>query len=271
MEVLLLLITIKLSWLSSSSSSISLGWGERTANQKQPNSWNLSSLPLTENKDIWGRGWGSLYQWQIFLTRPRAGLRPAGPRWIVGRVQFSWVHFSRLALRLRHSALRGQKTNKTFLAWKEGRPSTSPLWTQVASSRRWCGWPKAPAAPRRMGTARTFQPFPKVSLHFRTFQMCISLRTHLNISEPKPLRTECQGGPPWAKTVTDRVPGGALPEPKPLRTECQGGPSLSQNRCGQSAKGGPPWAKTVTDRVPRGALPEPKPLRTRVPNKPLDV
>ena len=29
--------------------------------------------------------------------RPRAGLRPAGPRWIVGRVQFSWVYFSRLA------------------------------------------------------------------------------------------------------------------------------------------------------------------------------
>ena len=52
-------------------------------------------------------------------TRPRAGLRPAGPRWIVGRVHFSRVHFSRLALRLRRSARRGQfvlrKTNKTFL------------------------------------------------------------------------------------------------------------------------------------------------------------
>ena len=41
-------------------------------------------------------------------SRPRAGLRPAGPRWIVGREQFSWVHFSRLASRLRRSARRGQ-------------------------------------------------------------------------------------------------------------------------------------------------------------------
>ena len=52
-------------------------------------------------------------------TRPNAGLRPAGPRWIVGGVQFSWVHFSRLASRLRRSARRGQivfqKTYKTFL------------------------------------------------------------------------------------------------------------------------------------------------------------
>ena len=30
----------------------------------------------------------------ICLTRPRAGLRPAGPRWIVGRVHFSWIHAS---------------------------------------------------------------------------------------------------------------------------------------------------------------------------------
>ena len=37
-------------------------------------------------------------------TRPRAGFRPAGPRWIVGRVHFLWVHFSRLASRLRRSA-----------------------------------------------------------------------------------------------------------------------------------------------------------------------
>ena len=55
----------------------------------------------------------------IFMcTRPNAGLRPAGPRWIVGGVQFSWVHFSRLASRLRRSARRGQivfqKTYKTF-------------------------------------------------------------------------------------------------------------------------------------------------------------
>ena len=41
-------------------------------------------------------------------TRPRAGLRPAGPRWIVGRKQFSWVHFSCLVSRLRRSARRGQ-------------------------------------------------------------------------------------------------------------------------------------------------------------------
>ena len=40
----------------------------------------------------------------FMTTRPRAGLRPAGPRWIVGRVQFSWAHFSRLASRLRRSA-----------------------------------------------------------------------------------------------------------------------------------------------------------------------
>ena len=41
------------------------------------------------------------------MTRPRAGLQPAGPRWIVGGVQFSWEHFSRLALRLGRSAWRG--------------------------------------------------------------------------------------------------------------------------------------------------------------------
>ena len=35
-----------------------------------------------------------------------AGLRPAGPRRIVGRVQFLWVNFSRLASRLRRSARR---------------------------------------------------------------------------------------------------------------------------------------------------------------------
>ena len=33
--------------------------------------------------------------------------RPAGPRWIVGRVRFSWVNFSCLASRLRRSASRG--------------------------------------------------------------------------------------------------------------------------------------------------------------------
>ena len=44
----------------------------------------------------------------FYMTRPRAGLRPAGPRWIVGRVQFARVYFSRLASRLRRSARRGQ-------------------------------------------------------------------------------------------------------------------------------------------------------------------
>ena len=34
--------------------------------------------------------------------------RPAGPRWIVGRVHFSWIHFSRLASRLWRSARGGQ-------------------------------------------------------------------------------------------------------------------------------------------------------------------
>ena len=49
--------------------------------------------------------------WDLLVfdgTRPRAGLRPAGPRWIVGRAQFSWAHFSRLASRLPRSARRGQ-------------------------------------------------------------------------------------------------------------------------------------------------------------------
>ena len=41
---------------------------------------------------------------QFNWTRPRAGLR-----WIFGRVQFSWVHFSCLASRLRRSARRGQR------------------------------------------------------------------------------------------------------------------------------------------------------------------
>ena len=48
-------------------------------------------------------------------TRPRAGLRPAGPRWIVGRVQFSWVHFSRLASRLRRSARRGPEQTSVLI------------------------------------------------------------------------------------------------------------------------------------------------------------
>ena len=43
---------------------------------------------------------------KIHKTRPRTGLRPAGPRWIIERVQFSWVNFSRLASRLRRSARR---------------------------------------------------------------------------------------------------------------------------------------------------------------------
>ena len=43
---------------------------------------------------------------KIFVnTRPRAGLRPARPSGIVGRVHLLHVHFSRLALRLRRSAL----------------------------------------------------------------------------------------------------------------------------------------------------------------------
>ena len=39
----------------------------------------------------------------IYWTRPR----PTGPRWIVGRVKFSRVNFSRLASRVRRSARRG--------------------------------------------------------------------------------------------------------------------------------------------------------------------
>ena len=57
------------------------------------------------------------------MNRPKAGLRPAGPRWIVGRVQLSWVHFSRLASRLRRSA-------QTFLVQNPPpqRANTDPLW-----------------------------------------------------------------------------------------------------------------------------------------------
>ena len=40
----------------------------------------------------------------IYETRPRAGLRPARPSGIVGRVHLLHVHFSRLASRLRRSA-----------------------------------------------------------------------------------------------------------------------------------------------------------------------
>ena len=42
--------------------------------------------------------------WIFENTRPRAGLRPAWPSGIVGRVHLLHVHFSRLALRLRRSA-----------------------------------------------------------------------------------------------------------------------------------------------------------------------
>ena len=42
-------------------------------------------------------------------TRPRASFRPAGLRWIVVRVQFSWVRFSRLAWRVWRSARREQE------------------------------------------------------------------------------------------------------------------------------------------------------------------
>ena len=60
----------------------------------------------------------------ISITRPRAGLRPAGPRWIVGRLQFSCVHLSRLASRLRRSARRGHIVlQKTFKRWW-----TCPWW-----------------------------------------------------------------------------------------------------------------------------------------------
>ena len=38
----------------------------------------------------------------IIINRPR----PAGPRWIVARVQFSWVNFSSLASRIQRSARR---------------------------------------------------------------------------------------------------------------------------------------------------------------------
>ena len=38
----------------------------------------------------------------------------------------------------------------------------------------------------------------------------------------------------------ERITKGGPSEPKPLRTECQGGPSLSQNCYERSAKGGPP-------------------------------
>ena len=56
-----------------------------------------------------------IYMESFMETRPRAGLRPAGPRLIVGRVQFSWVHFSRLASRLRRSARRvSQSLNRKF-------------------------------------------------------------------------------------------------------------------------------------------------------------
>ena len=52
-------------------------------------------------------------------TRPRAGLRPAGPRWIIGRVQFSWAHCSRLALRLQRSARKGEiQIQKSYLCSK---------------------------------------------------------------------------------------------------------------------------------------------------------
>ena len=43
---------------------------------------------------------GCFYVVLFVCTTARAGLRPAGPRWIVGRVKFSRVNFSRLALRL---------------------------------------------------------------------------------------------------------------------------------------------------------------------------
>ena len=41
-----------------------------------------------------------------YITRHKPAFRPAGPRWIVERVQFSWENFSHLASRLRRSARR---------------------------------------------------------------------------------------------------------------------------------------------------------------------
>ena len=51
----------------------------------------------------------------FMTTRPRAGLRPARPSGIVGRVHLFLVHFSRLASRLRRSARRGPEQTSVLI------------------------------------------------------------------------------------------------------------------------------------------------------------
>ena len=50
------------------------------------------------------KNWSKVASNAIFCHQAQASLWPAGPRWMVGKVQFSWVNFSRLASCLQRSA-----------------------------------------------------------------------------------------------------------------------------------------------------------------------
>ena len=66
-------------------------------------------FPLLTFYKFWWSTFNVIHKNGIFeiskiLMKLQVKLRPAGPRWIVGRVQFARVHFSRLASSLRRSA-----------------------------------------------------------------------------------------------------------------------------------------------------------------------
>ena len=156
---------------------------------------------------------------QIFgTTRPRAGLRPAGPRWIVGMVQFSWVHFSRLTSRLRHSARRGQivfqKTYKTFLRtfgtngvrswtpWANTRTNGVPMGPPLSQNRDWRGAIVGPFLSQNQDERGANRP----PLSQNQDKQGANGAPPDSGPEPEPGQTGCQLGHSWAKTGTNAGP-----------------------------------------------------------------
>ena len=106
----------------------------------------------------------------FWLTRPRAGLRPAGPRWIVGRVQFSWV------------------TSHEYTS----HPLLRAFGTQLGGDIL-C-----------QNICSQFGP----NFRFLDFSNVYFLEANLNFFDGKPGLTECHGDPLWWKTGTNGVPRG---------------------------------------------------------------
>ena len=118
------------------------------------------------------------------LLGPEPAFGRLGLGGIVRRVQFSWVHFSRLASRLRRSARRGQIQTQHF----RSKTVTN-------------GVPRgAPSGPKPLRTECQGEPLPVQNRY----------------------EWSAKGSPLRSKTVTNKVPKGAPSGPKPLRTECQG-------------------------------------------------